>query len=74
MDTVMNKNFENLRVVGTDRLFVCAGNPDGDGGGVIGSFNVMADAVALKIELIKADYNRVQILTWEEFMGDDNVF
>jgi len=66
----VNRNFENLRVVATDRFFVCGGNPDGSGGGVIGSFKEMADAVALKVDLIKADYNHVQILTWDEMMGD----
>ena len=57
-----------------DKYFVCGGfPPSGSGGGVIGSRNTWDGAVALKIRAIKADYEKVRILTWDEFMSDEEL-
>ena len=61
---------DNQRVDSHDRWFVCGGNPDGDGGGVIASFNDLRKAQAFVEVAIKADYTRVRVQTWEQMMGD----
>jgi hypothetical protein len=53
-----------------DKFFVCGGNPRGNGGGVIASFNNYKDALALSIEAIKVGYVRVKIYTWNEMFQD----
>jgi hypothetical protein len=57
---------ENQWVASTDRFIICGGNPHGDGGGVIGTRDRWEDAVELKIQAIKLNYTRVQIMTWRE--------
>jgi hypothetical protein len=61
------------RVDVRDKYFVCGGNPDGSGGGVIGTRNTWDGALYLKIQAIKADYNNVRILTYQEMMADDDI-
>jgi hypothetical protein len=62
---------DSQRVVATDAFFVCGGNPElNSGGGVIGTRNNFADALALKVEAIKQDYRAVQILTWKEMFEE----
>ena len=51
-----------------DKFFVCGGNPDNSGGGVIGSRNTWGGAVLLKTLAIKQGYSKVRILTWNEMM------
>ena len=62
---------DNEHVSTRDKYFVCGGNPDGSGGGVIGTRNTWDGAIALKIQAIKADYTKVRILTYTEMMADD---
>jgi hypothetical protein len=57
---------DNQRINSTDAYFVCGGNPDNTGGGIIGSRQTFAEALILKIEAIKAGYRKVSILTWIE--------
>ena len=63
------------RVVATDKWFVLGGNPDGNGGGVIATRNVLKDAQALAEEAIKEGYTHVSVQTWEqmfEFASETN--
>jgi len=59
---------ENMRVVVTDTYFVCGGNPDGSGGGVITTTNRLDEAHALQIQAIKQNYSMVRVLTYAELM------
>jgi hypothetical protein len=60
---------DNQRYDSRDKFFICGGNPDGSGGGLIGSRDRWDEAVAFKLEAIKQNYTRVRIYTWIEMMG-----
>lgn len=49
-----------------DPYFVSGGNPDGNGGGVIGSTRTRVEALALQIEAVKRGYTRVHVMTYKE--------
>jgi hypothetical protein len=57
---------DNTRICSTDNYFVCGGNPDGNGGGVIASSHTIDDAKRIQLEAIKLGYVGVRILTWDE--------
>jgi hypothetical protein len=52
---------DTLHVSAQDAYFVVGGNPDNDGGGVIGSTNSEFVASDIKAEAIKQGYKNVQV-------------
>lgn len=61
---------ETERIYSTDRYIITGGNPDGNGGGVIGTRNRLDDAIALHAAAIQTGYTNVRMMTWEELMKD----
>jgi hypothetical protein len=64
----MNLLHETEYVDTRDRFFVCGGNPDGSGGGVIGTRDTWDGATSLKVRAIVAGYTDVRIWNWKEMM------
>lgn len=61
---------ETHRLVMTDEYFVIGGNPDGLGGGIIGSSRNMYCAVQLKKLAIEQGYKDVKIIEyWDLYKG-----
>lgn len=58
---------DTLRVNSSDKYFVIGGNPNDDGGGVIGSTNSEFQASDIKAEAIKQGYKNVSIVGWQDF-------
>lgn len=61
---------DKQRINSRDKWFVIGGNPDGDGGGVIATSNLLTEAEEIRIQAIKFNYSGVLIRTYDEFMGD----
>jgi hypothetical protein len=60
------KLHETTRISSKDEYFVVGGNPDGNGGGVIGSAKTFSEAQKLQVEALKQNYTNVRILDWME--------
>ena len=58
---------DTLRVNARDAFFVVGGNPNEDGGGVIGSTNSEFQASDIKAEAIKRGYRDVRIVEATDF-------
>lgn len=67
----MRQLHEISRIHTTDPFFVCGGNPDGSGGGVIGSCTSFHEAQILQARAIRESYTHVKIMTWDEMMSLD---
>lgn len=53
-----------------DRFFVCGGNPDSNGGGIIASYMNREAATETQRQAIMFGFNDVRILTWHEMMSE----
>jgi hypothetical protein len=63
---------ESSRIDSRDTYFICGGNPDGNGGGVIASVNTLEAAHRLQRQAIMQGYTRVKVWTWRE-MNDESL-
>jgi hypothetical protein len=59
---------DNQRANSKDALFICGGNPDNSGGGIIASCNTRRQAEQLQVEALKFGFTFVVIQTWKEFL------
>lgn len=57
---------ESSRFSFKDDYFVSGGNPDGSGGGIIGTAPTRIGAIALQVDAVKCGYTKVRVLTYKE--------
>jgi len=66
---------ETARFNTEDTYYVLGGNPNNDGGGVIGTARTLTAANELRDAAIKQNYSKVRVRTWREMMqvNDDEL-